>query len=215
LFRERTCRSCAHVSFFFVYFLITTSNYFFSVYHFRVINGQVKLSSVNGNVPTQSYANPGTMIGNVGVAVNTPDAYVCTGVTETYVTVLSWTLEDFREMLQDKDMETAVLKLMQNQTIEDVTQLKDSIENELAEWTYENMLRVSLSEGTFGPNVREELNGFVQRHNISKDREDEILRRIGWTRTEFDRGTKDNLYTAPGSVMMSITQALSGRGFSR
>ena len=172
----------------------------------------MKLTSVSGNVPTHVYANPGMMIGNVGVSNLTPDTYMSTGVTETYVTVLSWTLETFRDMLQDKDLETAVLKLIQNQTIDDVTQLKDSIENELAEWTYENMLRASLSEGTFGENTREELSNFIQRHEISKEREDEILRLVGWTRAEFERGAKDILYTAPGSLMMSITQALSGRG---
>ena len=170
---------------------------------------------MSGNVPTNVVANPGMMIGNVGVSNLTPDTYMSTGMTETYVTVLSWSLETFREMLQDKDLETAVLKLIQSQTVDDVTQLKDSIEHELAEWTYENMLRASLSEGTFGTNTREELSNFIQRHDISKSREDEILRLVGWTRAEFERGEKDNLYTAPGSVMMSITQALSGRGFSR
>ena len=95
-------------------------------------------------------------------------------------------------MLQDKDLKTAVLKLIQNQTV----------------WTNCGFDRARTCmvgrERCAHLSVREPWDEHARgteyySTSYFKSREDDSSsRRL--TRAEFERGEKDNLYTAPGSV---------------
>ena len=76
---------------------------------------------------------------------------------------------------------------------------------------YEVMTRAVLSDGLVHPLERDMLNDFAQKHGLSEGEHAQVVKDLGWSMQEFDRGVKHDLQL-PGVTRHNTPYPPAGAG---